>query len=61
MPPVRRAPAANPFIYRQLRDNIRGPRRNDCNACVGLIGTEMVDCYHPRIRREKEAMLAAAT
>ncbi len=56
-----RAFIANPFIYRQLRDNVPGPRCNDCNACVGQIGTEMVDCYHPRIRREKDAMLAAAT
>ena len=30
-----------------------------CNACVGLIGTQPVDCYHPKIRAEKDAMLAA--
>jgi len=31
-----------------------------CNACVGRIGSEELDCYHPRVRREKDAMLAAA-
>jgi 2,4-dienoyl-CoA reductase-like NADH-dependent reductase (Old Yellow Enzyme family) len=51
---------ANPYLYRQLRDGTPGPRCTDCNACVGLIGTEVLDCYHPRVRREKEAMLAAA-
>lgn len=51
---------ANPFLYRQLRDGLPGPRCIDCNACVGVIGTEPLDCYHPRVRREKDAMLAAA-
>ena len=27
--------------------------------CVGLIGTQLVECYHPRIRAGKDAMLAA--
>jgi 2,4-dienoyl-CoA reductase-like NADH-dependent reductase (Old Yellow Enzyme family) len=50
---------ADPFLYRHLRDGISGPRCIDCNACVGLIGTQPVDCYHPTIRVEKDAMLAA--
>jgi 2,4-dienoyl-CoA reductase-like NADH-dependent reductase (Old Yellow Enzyme family) len=49
---------ADPFLYQHLRENTRGPRCNDCNACVGNIGTMPLDCYHPAIRAEKDAMLA---
>ncbi|MFP5247019.1 MAG: NADH:flavin oxidoreductase [Thermoanaerobaculia bacterium] len=50
---------ANPLLYKQMRDGTPGPRCNNCNACVGVIGMQPVDCYHPRIRAEKDAMLAA--
>jgi len=50
---------ANPLLYRQLRDGTPGPRCVDCNACIGCIGTQPVDCYHPEVRAEKDAMLAA--
>jgi 2,4-dienoyl-CoA reductase-like NADH-dependent reductase (Old Yellow Enzyme family) len=55
---VGRGFVADPFLYQHLRDNTRGPRCNDCNACVGHIGTQPLDCYHPKIRAEKDAMLA---
>jgi 2,4-dienoyl-CoA reductase-like NADH-dependent reductase (Old Yellow Enzyme family) len=51
---------ADPLLYQHLRDGVTGPRCNDCNACVGLIGTQPLDCYHPGIRAEKDAMLAQA-
>ena len=50
---------ADPLLYRHLRGGMSGPRCVNCNACVGLIGTRPVDCYHPRVRAEKDAMLAA--
>lgn len=50
---------ANPLLYRQLRDGTPGPRCVDCNACIGCIGTLPVECYHPEVRAEKDAMLAA--
>jgi 2,4-dienoyl-CoA reductase-like NADH-dependent reductase (Old Yellow Enzyme family) len=50
---------ADPLLYRHLRDGTVGPQCVYCNACVGLIGTQPVDCYHPRVRAEKDAMLAA--
>jgi 2,4-dienoyl-CoA reductase-like NADH-dependent reductase (Old Yellow Enzyme family) len=50
---------ANPLLYRHLRDGTKGPRCVDCNACLGHIGTQPVDCYHPDVRAEKDAMLAA--
>jgi len=48
---------ANPYLVRQLRDGTPGPRCVDCNACVGVIGVQPVDCYHPRVRAEKDALL----
>ena len=50
---------ADPLLYRHLHDRTSGPRCVYCNACVGLIGTQPVDCYHPKVRTEKDAMLAA--
>jgi 2,4-dienoyl-CoA reductase-like NADH-dependent reductase (Old Yellow Enzyme family) len=50
---------ADPFLYRHLREGSAGPRCVDCNACIGCIGTQPVDCYHPRVRAEKDAMLGA--
>ena len=50
---------ADPLLYRHLHDGTAGPRCVYCNACVGLIGTQPVDCYHPKIRTEKDVMLAA--
>jgi 2,4-dienoyl-CoA reductase-like NADH-dependent reductase (Old Yellow Enzyme family) len=54
-----RAFIADPFLYQHLREGIAGPRCVDCNACVGVIGVQPLDCYHPRVRAEKDAMLAA--
>jgi 2,4-dienoyl-CoA reductase-like NADH-dependent reductase (Old Yellow Enzyme family) len=50
---------ANPLLYRHMRDGTAGPRCVDCNACIGCIGTQPVDCYHPQVRAAKDAMLAA--
>ncbi len=50
---------ADPLLHRHLRDGQPGPRCVDCNACVGHLGAQPADCYHPRVRAEKDAMLAA--
>ena len=50
---------ADPFLYRHLRDGTPGPRCVECNACVGHIGARPVDCYHPDVKRELDAMLEA--
>jgi hypothetical protein len=44
---VGRAFIADPLPYRHLHDGTSGPRCVHCNACVGLIDTPPVDCYHP--------------
>lgn len=53
-----RAFIADPLLYRHLRDNEPGPRCVDCNACIGHLGAQPADCYHPVVRAQKYAMLA---
>jgi len=50
---------ANPFLYQHLHEYVSGPQCVFCNACVGHIGSKPLDCYHPQVRKEKDAMLAA--
>jgi 2,4-dienoyl-CoA reductase-like NADH-dependent reductase (Old Yellow Enzyme family) len=52
-----RAFIADPFFYRHLKEDVSGPRCVFCNACVGRIGSQELDCFHPRVRSEKDAML----
>ncbi len=54
-----RAFIADPYLYRHLRDGTPGPRCVECNACIGHLGAQPVDCYHPVVRAEKDAMLAS--
>ncbi len=49
---------ADPFFYRHLRNDEAGPRCLDCNACIGHLGSQPADCYHPVVRAQKDAMLA---
>ncbi len=49
---------ADPFFFAHTRDGVPGPRCVDCNACVGHLGAQPADCYHPYVRAEKDAMLA---
>ena len=53
-----RAFIADPLLYRHLRDREPGPRCVDCNACIGHLGAQPADCYHPVVKAQKEAMLA---
>jgi 2,4-dienoyl-CoA reductase-like NADH-dependent reductase (Old Yellow Enzyme family) len=49
---------ADPFFFQHTRDGTPGPRCVDCNACIGHLGAQPADCYHPIVRAEKDAMLA---
>ncbi|MCB1895735.1 MAG: hypothetical protein KDF95_10800, partial [Rhodocyclaceae bacterium] len=49
---------ADPFFFRHLRDRQAGPHCVDCNGCVGHLGAQPADCYHPEVRSQKDAMLA---
>ena len=53
-----RAFIADPLLYRHLRDDEPGPKCVDCNACIGHLGAQPADCYHPVIGAQKRAMLA---
>ena len=53
-----RAFIADPYFYRHIRDNQPGPHCVDCNACVGHLGAQPAECYHPIVKAEKAAMLA---
>lgn len=53
-----RAFIADPLLYRHLRDNEPGPKCVYCNACIGHLGAQPADCYHPVIGAQKKAMLA---
>ncbi len=54
-----RAFIADPLLYRHLRTGEPGPRCRDCNACIGHLGAQPADCYHPVVRAQKDAMLRA--
>ena len=53
-----RAFIADPLLYRHLRDDEPGPQCVDCNACIGHLGAQPANCYHPVIGAHKRAMLA---
>lgn len=53
-----RAFIADPFFYRHTRDRQPGPRCVDCNGCVGHLGAQPAECYHPTVKADKDAMLA---
>lgn len=53
-----RAFIADPYFYRHIRDRQPGPHCVDCNACVGHLGAQPAECYHPVVKAEKDAMLA---
>ena len=56
-----RAFIADPFLYRHLRDGgTPRPACVFCNACSGSIGSEPLECCHPKVRREKAAMMGEA-
>ncbi len=57
---VARAMIADPWLYRHLKENTSGPVCNFCNGCIARAGSLPVDCYDPRIRKQKDAMLAGA-
>jgi 2,4-dienoyl-CoA reductase-like NADH-dependent reductase (Old Yellow Enzyme family) len=48
---------ADPLLYKHLQENTQGPRCVFCNECVGRVGASPVDCYHPKVRAQKDAML----
>jgi 2,4-dienoyl-CoA reductase-like NADH-dependent reductase (Old Yellow Enzyme family) len=52
-----RAFIADPLLFRHLREAGASPTCVYCNACVGRIGSQALDCFHPEVRAQKDAML----
>lgn len=53
-----RAFIADPFLVKHVRENEAGPECDFCSACLAHLGTSPVDCYNPRVKKEKDKMLA---
>lgn len=48
---------ADPYFYKHLKENTPGPKCVFCNACVGHVGEQALDCFHPAVRAAKQTML----
>ncbi len=57
---IARAMIADPFLVKHLREGTSGPQCDFCNGCIARAGGRPVDCYNPRLRPQRAAMLAAA-
>ncbi len=53
-----RAFNADPFLVKHLRENKKGPECEFCSSCLAHIGASPVNCYNPRIKPERDRMLA---
>lgn len=49
---------ADPYLYRHMLNNQKGPECNYCNECFGRPGVNPLDCYEPNIKRQRDEMLA---
>jgi 2,4-dienoyl-CoA reductase-like NADH-dependent reductase (Old Yellow Enzyme family) len=56
-----RALLADPHLYRHMKEGVRGPECNYCNACYARASALPTDCYEPAIRAEKDLMIGART
>lgn len=54
-----RAMIADPYLFRNLKQGIRGPQCDWCNGCIARAGRLPVECYNKDVKKEKDRMLAA--
>ena len=55
---VARGFIADPYLYRNMKENIQGPKCNYCNACFARPGVQPLTCYEPTISAQREKMLS---
>ncbi len=55
---VARGFIADPYLYRNMKEGIQGPKCNYCNACFARPGVQPLTCYEPTISAEREKMLS---
>lgn len=48
---------ADPYFYKHIKENKKGPQCVFCNACLGHVGEKPLDCFYPGVRAEKDAMI----
>jgi 2,4-dienoyl-CoA reductase-like NADH-dependent reductase (Old Yellow Enzyme family) len=53
-----RAFIADPWLVEHLRTGEPGPECDYCNLCLARSGTAPVDCWNPRVRAQKQRLLA---
>ena len=56
---VARGLIADPHLYRNMRDNIQGPKCTYCNACFARPGVKALTCYEPIVSKQRSKMLRA--
>jgi len=54
-----RALLADPYLYRHMKEGVRGPECTYCNACYARASVLPTDCYEPVVRAEKDLMMRA--
>jgi len=57
---VARGLIADPHLYRNMRDNIEGPKCTYCNACFARPGVKALTCYEPVVSKQRSKMLRAS-
>lgn len=55
---VARGLVADPYLYHHMKNELKGPECNYCNACFSRPGVNPLDCYEPQIKAQRERMLA---
>ncbi len=52
-----RAFIADPYLYKHMKEGVKGPECNFCNKCLARATVFPVDCYEDTIREQKRRML----
>ncbi|WP_310620058.1 NADH:flavin oxidoreductase [Flexibacterium corallicola] len=56
---VARALVADPYLYRNLQDGIKGPQCQYCNKCLALAGVKPLTCFHLEVAIQRQKMIAS--
>ncbi len=54
---VARGFIADPYLYRNMQQNIAGPQCTYCNKCFARPGVQPLNCYEPKVAAQRTAML----
>lgn len=54
---VARALIADPFLYRHMQENVKGPQCDFCNLCFARATAEPIDCFNEEVGALKKSIL----